>query len=58
VSAPKYIVATDRDGFFTRNQPAKLYKWEGYQNRYVLAGSGTVKQMEELAEQLNTESGE
>ena len=53
MTKPKCIVATDRDHFYTRSQPAKLYKLEGYMNRATLAASGTAEQMQELADSLN-----
>jgi hypothetical protein len=54
----RYIVATDRDFFFTGMQPAKLYKLTGCRNRAVLAGTGTVDQMQALADKLNGEVDE
>lgn len=49
----KYIVATDREAFYTRLQPAKLYRLEGCRSRAVLAATGTAEQMQELADELN-----
>lgn len=54
----KYIVAVDSFAILTRQQSAKLYKLTGYRNQAVLAASGTVSQMQELADALNTEETE
>ena len=48
----KYFVATDGPAL-SRNQAAKLYRLTGYANRAVLAASGTVEQMQTLADELN-----
>lgn len=51
----RYIVATDKF-VYSGHQEAKLYKLTGYQNRAILAGTGSVAQMQELADQLNKET--
>lgn len=51
----KYIVTTDSHAFLTRNQPAKLYKITNYRDRAILAATGTLEQMQDLADSLNDE---
>lgn len=55
MSTGKYFVAVDSFAVLTRQQSAKLYKLTGYRNQAVLAASGTVGQMQELADVLNSE---
>lgn len=49
----RYIVTTSREAYIVRNQPAKLCRSEGYKSRYIEVASGTVEQMEALADELN-----
>jgi len=53
----RYIVATETTVLSGR-QPARLYKITGYRSRAELAASGTVDQMQALADDLNGESSE
>jgi hypothetical protein len=48
----RYIVATDGPAH-SRFTPAKLYKLTGHHNRAELAGSGTLEQIQVLADELN-----
>lgn len=47
-----YVVATDSPQV-SRHQPARPYRLTGYRDQAVLAGSGTVEQMQVLADELN-----
>lgn len=51
---PKYIVTTSKESPIW-NTPAALYKLTGYRNRATLAATGTLVQMQDLADELNGE---
>lgn len=53
--ADRYIVATE-SAPLSNHQAAKLYRLTGYRQRAVLAGSGSLGQMQDLANELNGET--
>jgi len=53
----RYIVATDRPTL-TSMQPARLYRETGYRDRAELAGTGTLEQMQQLADELNAKEAQ
>lgn len=48
----QYIVATDAPAQ-SRHAAARLYRLTGYRSRAELSASGSLEQMEALAERLN-----
>ena len=48
----RYIVATD-GMVLTQTQQARLYRETGYRSRAELVATGTVEQMQQLADELN-----
>ena len=50
--ATEYIVATDGPALVATT-PARLYRGSGYRDRYELAATGTLAQMQALADELN-----
>ena len=55
--ASRYIVATD-GMVLTQTQQARLYRETGYRARAELAATGTVAQMQQLADELNGEEAQ
>lgn len=52
----QYIVACDSEPL-SEHSPARLYQLSGYRNRAVLQATGTLDQMQHLADELNALKG-